>query len=177
MKKITGIILLVLTLAILAAVPFAVSASEGEASLTIKAANLSFEDSVYPIFAVSGEGVDLESVKLLVWTSPKDGVDAYVKGTENAVLDSYDNTTVSGVACKKFKYTKLYSRNMADAIYVRAYAVVDGEEVYSGLTKYSIIRYAYNKLGYTGTASSNADFRDMLTEMLEYGASSQKYFK
>ena len=89
MKKITKIILLVLTLAILAALPFAVSASESEPSLTIKAANLSFEDSVYPIFAVSGEGVDLESVKLLVWTSAKDGVDAYVKGTENAVLDSY----------------------------------------------------------------------------------------
>ena len=58
MKKLTKIILLLLALSLTLAVPFAVSASESEPSLKIEAANLSFEDSVYPVFAVSSKDVD-----------------------------------------------------------------------------------------------------------------------
>ncbi len=176
MKKITKIVLLALTLALLLAVPFAVSASENEPALKIEAANLSFEDSVYPVFAVSGDNVDMQSVKLLVWTSPKTSADEYVKGTENAELTSYADETIDGVACKKFKYTKIYAKNMTDDIYVRAYAELDGEPVYSGITKYSVLRYAYNKLGYTGTATTDANLKEMLEGMLLYGAGAQKYF-
>ena len=88
MKNVTKIILLVLTLALLVAVPFAVSASENEPELDIEAANLSFVDSVSILYAVSGDNADLTKVKLLVWSEPKSSSDEYVKGTESYVLDS-----------------------------------------------------------------------------------------
>lgn len=176
MKKLTKIILLLLALSLTLAVPFAVSASESEPSLKIEAANLSFEDSVYPVFAVSSKDVDASSIKLLVWTSPKTSESEYIKGTEAAELTSYADETIDGVPCKKFKYTKLYAKNMTDDIYVRAYAEVDGEAVYSDIVKYSVLKYAYNKLGYTGTATIDEDLKEMLEGMLVYGAGAQKYF-
>ena len=177
MKKLTKIILLLLALSLTLAVPFTVSASEIEPSLKIEAANLSFEDSVYPVFAVSSKDVDASSIKLLVWTSPKTSESEYIKGTEAAELTSYADETIDGVPCKKFKYTKLYAKNMTDDIYVRAYAEVDGELVYSDIVKYSVLKYAYNKLGYTGTESQSASFKKLLNATLAQGAAAQEYFE
>ena len=177
MKKTIRIIAILLLVALSAALPIAVSARDNVPSLKIEAANLSFEDSVYPIFAVSGSGVSMDSVKLLVWTSAKSVDDDYKKGTEAAEISAYGEESVDGVSCKKFKYTKIYAQNMTDAIYVRAYAVVNGEAVYSELTKYSVIRYAYNKLGYTGTPTTETNLKTMLENMLVYGASAQQYFE
>ena len=71
MKTITKIILLALTLALLVAVPFAVSASENEPALKIEAANLSFEDSVYVLYAVSHEGIAASDIRMLFWTKSR----------------------------------------------------------------------------------------------------------
>ena len=67
---------------------------------------------------------------------------------------------------------------MTDDIYSRAYVIVDGEIYYSDVEQYSILRYAYNKLGYSigSTASTNQKLKDLLSSMLEYGAMAQSYF-
>ena len=65
---------------------------------------------------------------------------------------------------------------MTDVIYARAYISVGGEEYYSEPVKYSILNYIYNKLGYTGTATTNEKLDALLRGMLEYGASAQMYF-
>ena len=75
-----------------------------------------------------------------------------------------------------FDYTELAAKQMTDVVYARAYTQVDGVDYYSDVNKYSILQYAYSKLGKTGTASTNAELKDMLSSMLTYGASAQKYF-
>ena len=144
--------------------------------LSFEAANLAFDDSVYVLYAVSHEGIAPENVQLLFWTEAKDVPNSYVKGTESyakAYVDS--DETVNGKSCVIFKNNELRAKNMADYVYARAYANVDGVEYYSEVSKYSILQYAYNKLGYTGTESSNTALKNMLVSMLQYGADAQVY--
>jgi hypothetical protein len=61
-------------------------------------------------------------------------------------------------------------------VYSVAYLDVEEERYYSEPVKYSVLDYAYIKLGYTGTASDNQYLKDMLSSMLDYGADAQKYF-
>ncbi len=152
-------------------------AETDEPTLKIEAANLEFADSVYLVYAVSHEGVDAENVKMLFFTEPQSGKDGYTLET----ADYYANLWQEGVTvlgkenCTLFKNATLRAKNMADTVYARAYAEVDGEAYYSEPVKYSILQYAYNKLGKTGTASENEALKTMLEEMLEYGAAAQMY--
>ncbi len=155
---------------------FAIGAfAEQEApALKIEAANLEFADNVYLWYAVSHEGISAEDVELLFFYEPKA---AYTK--ENAdgrgtLIDS-EATVLNTDDCMIFKNDTLRAKNMADDIYAVAYAEVDGEEYYSAPIKYSILQYAYNKLGITGTASENEALKNALASMLEYGASIQLY--
>ena len=143
-------------------------------SMKIEAANLSFEDSTYILYAVSHEGVAYDDIQMLFWTEPQD---EYTVGTEAYSKDFFAvNVNVNGQNCTIFKDNELRAKNMADNIYARAYANVDGKEYYSEVSKYSILQYAYNKLGKTGTATDNETLRNMLVEMLNYGASAQEHF-
>ncbi|MBR4872335.1 MAG: leucine-rich repeat domain-containing protein [Clostridia bacterium] len=71
-----------------------------------------------------------------------------------------------------FDYTELSAKQMTDVVYARAYAKVDGVDYYSDVNKYSILQYAYNKLA----TSSDEELKELLTNMLAYGATAQKYF-
>ncbi|MBQ8339454.1 MAG: metallophosphoesterase [Clostridia bacterium] len=144
-------------------------------SLAVEAFNLSFEDSVYLVYAVSSENVTADQVQMLFWTEPKASKDAYTKGTESYSTANCGDVTYDGKDCKMFKYTKLRAKNMTDDIYARAYIEVEGQAYYSDVVKYSVLQYAYNKLGITGTATQNSALKDMLTEMLEYGAKAQTF--
>ncbi len=140
-----------------------------ESALTINHFNLSFRDNVCIKYAVE---TDLEDTKVLVWTEVSD---SYEKGTENDVLETVGIQVIDGKEHQIFDYTKLYAKNMTDDVYARAYAIVDGAEYYSPVAKYSILQYAYNKLGKTDTASENEKLKVALTKMLEYGAAMQEY--
>ncbi len=148
-----------------------------EPVLKIEAANLEFADSVYLVYAVSHEGIDAENVKMLFFTEPQSSKDGYTL----EAADYYANPWQEGVTvldaenCTLFKNTTLRAKNMADTVYARAYAEVDGKAYYSDPVKYSILQYAYNKLGKTATASENEALKVMLEEMLEYGAAAQTY--
>ncbi len=151
-------------------------AEADEPTLKIEAANLEFADNVYLWYAVSHDGIDAEDVELLFFTEPKENFTLENADYRGILIDS-GATVLNMENCAIFKNAELRAKNMADNIYAIAYANVDGEEYYSAPVKYSILQYAYNKLGKTGTASENEAFKSMLTGMLSYGADAQIYFE
>lgn len=146
--------------------------SQGTVKLDIVGQNLSFDNSVKIKYAVTYKNVAPEDVKLLVWTSPKT---EYVKGTEVAVLSTVGTDVVGGKSCLVFDYSGLAAKQMTDDVYARAYVKVGDAEYYSAPQKYSVLQYAYNMMGKTGTASDNAQLIALLEDMLNYGALAQKY--
>ncbi len=167
-KRVLALLLAVLTL-VSSYTVFAVvtGASSPAPELTLAYANLSFSDSVYIMYALDTNVTD---AKLLVWTSPEA---EYVIGTQDSLLTSYDGT-VEGESYKMFNYP-LAAKQLADVIYVRAYAKVDNVDYYSSVVKYSALQYAYNKLGKTAAGTDDAELKTLLAKMLDYGAAAQLY--
>ena len=168
MKKRIGLLLAVCLM--LAMVPFTVFAAD-DPSLVIKGKTITFKDSVFIKYAVDAENAD--DVRVLIWTSPQS---SYEYGTQEAVLSADDTQTVAGKGCQVYTYTGLTARQMTDDVYARAYTVKNGTTYYSNVTKYSILDYAYNMLGKTGTASTDQKLIKLLKNMLEYGASAQEFY-
>ena len=168
--KLIALTLVVSMLLIGVAVP--VSANAEAPELSIDYCNLSFRDSVCIKYAVATTST--EETTILLWDEPSD---EYLYGTHIAQLETVGNQTISGETYKVFDYTDLAAKQMTDVIYARAYTVVDGVAYYSDVVKYSILQYAYSKLGKTGTASDDENLKAMLSSMLEYGANAQKYFE
>lgn len=169
MKK--RLIALLLTLVLVTGSFVMVAGAQDPApALDIEYCNLSFRDSVCIKYAVRESDAD---VKILIWTAPEA---AYTIGTEDAEITKYYTENIGGASYMIFDYTELTAKQMVDVVYARAYAKVGGVEYYGAVNKYSILQYAYNKLGKTATASSDADLKEMLANMLVYGASAQKYF-
>lgn len=178
MKKINTLLCMVIVLFGLCV--FTSSATETSAEtpkLKIEAGNLSFEETVKLVYAVSYENVTAENIKMLYWTESKESMDLYVKGTEKYSSSPLKNdAVVSEKNCKIFKYDNIWAKEMTDTIYARAYVEENGVIYYSNVVKYSIIQYAYNMLGYTAEGTNNEDLKNTLVKMLEYGAASQIQF-
>lgn len=171
MKK--RIIALMMTLALiigsLSAFAIMTGATSPIPELSIAYCNLSFRDSVCIKYAVKS---NVSNVKILIWTAPEAN---YTIGTQDAEITDYDNDEIDGSSYMVFDYTELAAKQMTDVVYARAYSRVDGVDYYSEVNKYSILQYAYNKLGKTATASTDTELKEMLTHMLAYGAAAQKY--
>lgn len=173
MKKTLKLIALTLIVfMLLIGATIAVSATGNAPEMSIDYCNLSFRDSVCIKYAVASTST--EETTLLLWNEPSD---EYLYGTHIAELETVGNQTISGATYKVYDYTGLAAKQMTDVVYARAYTVVDGKAYYSDVEKYSILQYAYNKLGKTGTASDDENLKAMLSSMLEYGANAQKYFE
>lgn len=173
MKKHCFLILGLLALIVMFA-GIGVFATEEEPTLEISAKALELEAAVGISFAVPTEPAKGADVKLLVWNEPR--TDGYLYGTQNYILDPSDEDTVDGVLCTVFTYDGLAAKQMTDSIYVRAYAVVDGNTYYSNTEKYSVLQYAYNKLGKTDVATDDEKLKSTLTALLEYGTKAQLLF-
>ena len=143
-------------------------------SLSIKGKNLSFSDSVYIVYYVEAKDVNAENVKLLVWNSPKD---SYTISDSPKKLSYLRTETIDGKEYLRFEYRDLAAKNMTDTIYARAFVSSGSKDYYSDVTNYSVLQYAYNKLGKTGTATTDANLKAFLTDMLEYGAAAQVEFE
>ncbi len=162
-----------LTIIIVSMFGFNASAEDTEsvptpAPLDIAYCNLSFENEVHLMYAVK---LNAANVKLLVW---EEAQSAYTIGTQTAILSPLSaQMEIDGEMYTIFEYTGLSAKQMTDNVYARAY--IDGTEEYGAPHKYSILQYVYNKLGKTGNASTNDAFKNMLTEMLNYGAATQLY--
>ena len=167
----------VLVCATLITVAFAIATSNSAYPiLDIYATNLSFSDSIYIKYAVAFDNVNAEDVKLLVWESPV-GDYTYDNLTEKngVALSPLGTRTIDGQTCLIFDYTDIAAKEMTDYVYARAYYVSGGEEYYSEVKKYSVLTYVYNKLGYTGTATTDKNLKALLEGLLEYGAAAQNY--
>ncbi len=140
--------------------------------LSIDYSNLSFRDAVYLKYAVKAENADASTVKLKVWSE-----EDYLAGNEpTAVLSSVATEQIDGQEYLIFDYKDLAAKQMTDNVYAQACVEIDGTIYSSEVNKNSILQYAYDKLGKTGVASTNENFKTFLTDMLQYGASAQKYF-
>ena len=172
MKKGIVYLLFVLALAISLFSAFAImtGAATTTPELDIAYCNLSFRDSVCIKYAVDS---NVSNAKVLIWTAPQT---EYTIGSQNEEITEYYTEEISGTSYMIFDYTSLVAKQMTDVIYARAYVEVSGVDYYSEVNKYSILQYAYNKLGKTATESTDENLKVMLADMLEYGASAQKYF-
>ena len=180
-KKILPILMIALTLVLLVcAMTVSVSAAEETTtpSVSIDKFNLVFEDNVYLKYAVKFDGVEDEAITednigMLYFGTPQEN---YVADNATYTSGVVGYTTIDSVKYYTFEYRHITAKQMTDYVYSVAYIDVDGERYYSAPVKYSVLDYCYAKLGKTGVASDNEDFKTMLESMLEYGANAQKYF-
>ena len=174
MKKVwlrLGSVLLVV--AMLMTVLLSVQAVEVEPAVTISGCNLSFSDTIYIKYAVSFKNAAADDIKMLIWLTP---CEEYVAGTEDTTVACDGTQEVDGKTYAIFAYKGLAAKQMTDDVYARAYVEKSGTGYYSAVKKYSILQYAYNKLGKTGTATDDESLKDLLNGMLSYGALAQKHF-
>ena len=167
-KRILVTLTLVLALLLsLSALVIGASASGSEPQLKVESGALALEDSVEMLFLVSYDGVAPEDVELLIWTGSDVKIAECVKGTEERTLTSQEyNTNTKQIV---FRFKGLAAAEMTKNVYVKVYA----EGTYSEPFKYSIAEYAYNMLNKDTTAPA---LKQVLIDMLVYGASAQNYF-
>lgn len=141
-------------------------------TLTIESNNVSYSDSVYVLYAVSVEGVDVSTadIKMAFWdetqTESNPEYVSSVRGIE----------TVHGKECAIFYSYGLAAKEMTDNVFCRAYAVVDGETYYSEVLKYNVVQYTYEmKQTLAGKSDEKSLLQlEMFDAMLNYGAAAQK---
>ena len=151
---------------------------KGGPMLKITGANLVFSDRVHILYAVDSEEIDdKENIELLIFRGENVIASECIKGKEVVSLSnggkSVNDSAVSGML---YEYADIAAAEMTENIYARAYYTVNGAALYSPVVKYSVIQYACNKLGITGTATTNPELEKMLEGMLVYGAAAQEYF-
>lgn len=142
--------------------------------LEIYKKNLSFKESIYILYAIDAQNVaTTDEFGLLVWNTPQE---SYEYETATAVVTDKYTATISGATYPTFYYTDLVAKEMTDVVYSRAYVKRDGEYYYSDVDKYSILEYAYNKLGKTDKeATTDTQLKALLESMLAYGGAAQIY--
>lgn len=171
-------LLLTVTLCIIGALGISSAAATAEdnapATFKIKGAALILDNTVNIQYIAEYDGIDdYYDVKLLVW---EEAQDEYVYGTQKHTV-SYTGTTMKsgGVTYPYFEFTEAGAKRMTMDYYAVLYANTDDGEFYSKPVKYGILHYAYNKLGKTGTATTNAKLITLLESLLDYGAAAQDY--
>ena len=167
MKTFTRIALTVLALIMLMSVT---SLADTTPDLSIDLCNLSLRDNVCIKYAVTSDST--EQTTLLIWDAPQT---EYTYGSHIKELETVGTQTINEKTYKVYDYCDIAAKDMPKAVYARAYTRIGDSEYYSDVVKYSILRYAYNKLGKTGTATTDENLKNVITDMLEYGASAQIY--
>ena len=117
---------------------------------------------------------DFNDLVLFVWSTPQT---EYTPENAEFTLD-YNGIvmTYSGIKYPSFDFDGVGAKKLADSFYaVVGMKTESGEIVCSAPVKYGALQYCYNKLGKTGTASTDAKLTELINEMLDYGAASQKY--
>ena len=147
------------------------ASAEGEATAAVMGHNLALEDAVDIIYYVDFQNVPGGAeIGVLVWRTPQDN---YTCGSEDARL----STVGKDYGYDKFIFPGVSSKMMTQDIYAKAYIKSGDEITYSTLDKYSVLQYAYNMKGnQTILPGGTATLDELLTDMLNYGATAQKHF-
>ncbi len=160
--------------------PTQASAENKTPSCEIFAQTLSLQDNIYIRYAVDfQELADGDKTGVIVWNAPQEDYDSENFDNENAkaAVKSTVELTYNGNTYPTFAYTELAAKHMTDVVYARAYVERDGIYYYSNVKKYSILEYAYNKLGMTeAKETEDESLKDLLNAMLAYGGAAQKAF-
>lgn len=132
---------------------------------------LSLESNIHIKYAIDYQNIaEGDDYGLLLWN---DYQETYEYGTQNKIL--YPDSMVNGYPVCEYK--ELSAKQMTVTVYARAFIERNGVYYYSTIKKYSILEYAYNKLGKTEANPSNSEtLIDLLNGMLSYGGLAQKYF-
>lgn len=126
-------------------------------------------------YTVLTEVADPYDASLLVWNSAQT---SYVKGTEKYTVP-FEGVikTVSGVSYHCFDFDDFPVTMLADDFFAVVCINTDSGYVYSEVAKYSVLEYAYTAFGKIGNnPSTDQKLLELLTDMLDYGTSAQKYF-
>ena len=147
-----------------------------EPYLDFYACSVVFSNTTYLRYRIVADNVSsANNVKLLVW---KGAQEKYVYGTQDyCISPSTTYTHSNGNQYPQFYFENVATKQMTEDFYAVLYYEQDGQSYYSGrVLKYSILQYVYNKLGYTGSRTTDENFATLLENMLEFGASAQVYF-
>jgi len=147
-----------------------VAATAETPAVYIESKNVAYSESLYLLFAVSYEGFDRAENDIMMLFWDKEQTD-YTVANGTGVTTQYVET-INGKDCKIFYSRGIAAKEMAESIYCRAYAEVDGEIYYSDVEKYSVVDYVYEMREGSLTANQEAAF----TAMLDYGAAAQNLF-
>ncbi|MBQ7624793.1 MAG: C40 family peptidase [Clostridia bacterium] len=167
-KAITLFLAIAVAAAVFILMPVLSFATEETPSAEIVGYNLIVSDNVYISYGVRFENSDGEACGLLVWSAYQDD---YTYANADYRLSSVGKNGDMQV----FEFRNITVKQMTDDFYARAYVLKDGAYYYSQVKKYSILQYAYNKLGYTGVRTENEDLVNYLNSMLKYGGRTQTY--
>lgn len=134
--------------------------------------NVSYSSEVYIMYAVSCEGFDASnySVKMLIWNELQT---EYLKGTEKYCLTDKGYRIIDEKYCLVFASHGLAAKNMTDDIYARGYVVINEQEYYTDVVKFSVLEYV-NKMKEESTLTPSQ--RNLFDSMLGYGGAAQNNF-
>ena len=145
-----------------------------EPTIEIVAHTLSLNETVHIKYAVAGDALETDNLGLLIWNEPQK---SYEYGGQTESVELLETATIDGVEYPVFRYEGLAAKQMTDTVYARAYVEREGEYYYSEVDKYSVLEYAYNKLGKTeSTPTDDEGLEPLLKSLLAYGGAAQEYF-
>lgn len=176
MRKHLKIAIAGIVFAVVLAVGTVIALGFGDPAVTVEKYNLTFKDTVYLTYAVRFDNLPSGAEKgILVWDKPQSeytvNTGGYTKITAHSGTVNFGNGT-----CYIYDYKGIAAKEMTDTVYIVGY-IKDGDKyTYSELSKFGVLHYAYNKLGYTGDGTTNEKFAELLQSLLQYGAEAQKYF-
>ena len=91
---------------------------------------------------------------------------------ETTELTDYKQTTLSGVKYYRFPYSGIAPKEIGSEIKAVLKCEKDGESYVTEEESYNVATYAYNRL----EISTDAEFKTLIVDMLNYGAWAQEYF-
>ncbi len=175
-KLITSVLLSLLIIGTVFVAAYAVKEPEtvipSEVEMEIVANNVSYSDSLYILYAVKNEGFDRtqHEIKMLFWDEARE---SYALGTEKYSVTNSGKAKIKGEECLIFYTNGIAAKEMTDDIYARACVVIDGNEYYTDVMKFSVLEYvhAMQEQGNIGNGQLK-----LFTSMLEYGTAAQNSF-
>lgn len=140
--------------------------------LTIKH-NIEFDNNIAMHYVIpKSELAGYSNIKLVI---DKEVYEAGVATptTKQYVLENPASYVANSVDCWHFTFPGIAASEMGNVLKAKVVCVKNGTTLESQVDTYSVKEYAYNRLDKT----SNATYRTVLVDMLNYGAEAQTHFK
>ena len=87
-------------------------------------------------------------------------------------LTSWEDSKLGGKNYKKMVFDNIAAKELGDDLYATLYLTKDGESYENTVDIYNLKQYAYNRLD----KSTDAVFKTLLVDLLNYGSQAQLYF-